>query len=120
MGSIREERDLTPSERRLIECLIRHGRAVSGDLLEQLAVARVVSRCGCGCPTIDLAVGDRLARTTGGWDVVGDAAGLSPEGVAITAILHVRDGLLAELEVYASSGYNGPFTLPDPEQLNFD
>ena len=120
MVSIREERDLTSRERRLLDWLIRNGTGASQALLEQLGRTRVVSKCGCGCPTIDLAVGDRLAATTGGSEIVADAHGVSPEGVAIGTILHVREGILSELEIYAQASDHGPFTAPDPERLEMD
>jgi hypothetical protein len=115
-GSIRDERELTEPERALLQWLIQNGTGNATELMAQLAEARVVSRCGCGCPTIDLAIGTRAGSTREGSDIVADAFGESPEGYAVGVILHVREGLLSELEVYAN-GNIGPFTTPGPPSL---
>lgn len=118
-GSIRDERPLTNQERALLEWLIQNGTGNSTELMAQLAEARVVSRCGCGCPTIDLAIGTRVEPTRGGSDIVADAFGKSPEGYAVGVILHLREGLLSELEVYAN-GNVGPFSTPNPASLKIN
>jgi hypothetical protein len=118
-GSVPECRELTQAERLLLDWLIRNGTGDVDELLRQLSSARVVSRCGCGCPTVDLSVGDREVTTTGGSQIVADAQGSSPQGVPIEVILHVRDGLLSELEAFAMNGYGGPFTIPEPSALRF-
>ena len=115
-GSIREARELTGHERTLLQWLIQHGTGSVPELMAQLAEARVVSRCRCGCPTIDLAIGTRTDSTRGGSDIVADAFGQSPEGYPVGVILHVREGLLSELEVY-SNGHGCPFSTPRPEAL---
>ena len=115
-GTIHEDRALTDEERRLLAWLIQSGTGNSAELMAQLAEARVVSRCGCGCPTIDLAIGTRSEPTRGGSSIVADVSGKSPEGYDVGVILHVREGLLSELEVYPS-GDVGPFSLPVPDSL---
>jgi hypothetical protein len=115
-GSVRDERELTGSERALIEWLIQNGTGDSAELLGQLAQARVVSRCGCGCPTIDLAIGTRTGSTRGASAVVADAVGQSPECYAVGVVLHVREGFLSELEVYPYENV-GPFATPSPDSL---
>jgi hypothetical protein len=50
-------RPLTPYERDLIRWLIEHSRLKEANrLLPQIDRLSVVSRCNCGCPTIDLAL----------------------------------------------------------------
>src|SRR3989442_4802048 len=51
-----EERPLTMEERTLLEWLIAHGVPNASRYSSQIPRAKVVSRCTCGCPTIDLAV----------------------------------------------------------------
>ena len=114
---IQERRDLNSAERALLESLVtRSPRAVT--LSAQLDGALVIARCGCGCPTIFLGIGDQVAPTTGVTKVVADAAGQSPEGVRVEVILHVREGKLSELEVYAPDGTER-FTLPSAEALEY-
>jgi hypothetical protein len=115
-GSIRDDRPLTGQERTLLAWLIQNGNGNSEELMAQLAEARVVSRCGCGCPTIDLAIGTKSEPTRGGSSIVADVSGKSPEGYDVGVILHVREGLLSELEVYPSVDV-GPFSLPVPDSL---
>jgi hypothetical protein len=54
-------RELTSKERLLLERLLLHGTAESRGYIEQFPEVTVASRCGCGCPTVDLAVGGRVA-----------------------------------------------------------
>src|SRR5438477_1437737 len=57
---IPEERPLSLEERSLIRWLLEHGEPEALRFLPQLAEAQVVARCGCGCASIDLAVGERV------------------------------------------------------------
>jgi len=86
--------------------------------MEQLSRATVVGRCDCGCPSIDLAVDGRTARAGSPSTILCEAQGVSPEGVRFGIILHGREGLLSELEVFPV-GTDGSFTLPDVEQIDF-
>jgi hypothetical protein len=97
-------RDLTQNERSLLERLLLNGTSASKKYVEQVPLVTVVSRCGCGCPTIDLAVGGRGARLRSPTEILSEAGGLSPEGVRFGIILHAREGLLSELEVYSVPG----------------
>ena len=86
--------------------------------MEQLPKVAVASRCGCGCPTIDLAVNGRIASPASPTVILSEAGGVSPEGISFGIILHGREGLISELEVY-SVDRAGPFTLPDVEDIDF-
>jgi hypothetical protein len=72
----------------------------------------VVSHCGCGCPTIDLAVDGRAAPLSSPTTILADTEGLSPEGVRVGIIVHGREGLISELEIYSMAGDEGKFSLP--------
>jgi hypothetical protein len=108
-------RPLTAEERSLLEWLIEHGTRNASAYLPQLDTVSVVSRCHCGCPTIDLAVAGKAAPP-GGSTVLADFDGVSPEGVQVGVILHALDGLLAELEVYDLTG-GEEFSLPSTAGL---
>src|ERR1700752_3130579 len=97
---VAESRSLTEQERSLIERLLAHGTPASRSYADQLSRATVRSRCGCGCPTIDLAVGGRAASPGSPTVILAEAGGVSPEGISFGIILHGREGLLSELEVY--------------------
>jgi len=114
---IPDARELTQKERSLLERLLSHGTAESKPYIEQLPRVTVASRCGCGCPTIDLAVGERVAFKRSPTLILSEAGGVSPEGVPFGIILHAREGLLSELETYPIE--DAAFTLPDIDQIDF-
>jgi hypothetical protein len=115
--TIQDHRDLTSDERVLLEWLIANGNNGAVAFASQLSQVKVVSRCTCGCPSIDLAVGERQERTTGISTILADAVGYSPEGVKVDVILHAREGQLSELEVVSHDGTTA-FALPKPEALH--
>jgi hypothetical protein len=109
-------RSLSDQERRLLEKLLRHPVPGSGADVGQLPLVTVVSRCGCGCPTIDLAVAGRMAPPGSPTTILASGEGVSPEGVRFGINLHGREGLISELEVYSITG-STPFTLPEVEDI---
>ena len=109
-------RDLTFDERRLLEWLIANGNADASAFALQLPRVKVAARCTCGCPTLDLALGEKKTRTVGSSTILADAVGRSPEGVPVSVILHARGGEISELEVI-SLDETEVFGLPVPEML---
>lgn len=97
---ISEDRKLTTKERTLIEWLIANGSSEAKAYAKQLQAVRVVGRCSCGCPTVDLAVGDDQKATTGPSTILADFLGVTPNGTEVGIILHARQGKLCELEIY--------------------
>jgi hypothetical protein len=112
MAPISDVRPLSADERALLEWLLRHGIPAAEQYLDQLDRVTVVSRCSCGCPTIDLAVDGNTAPMSAGSDILADFEARPPEGGLIGILLHVRIGLLSELEVYSISGEQQPTSLP--------
>jgi hypothetical protein len=115
--TVPDARQLTEKERSLLERLLSHGTVESKSYVEQLSLVTVASRCGCGCPTINLAVDGRAASHRSPSVILSEASGVSPEGVSFGIILHCREGLISELEVYPLE--DAPFTLPEIEQIEF-
>jgi len=109
-----DERSLSQDEIILLEWLLAHGRSDALQYTPQIPKLRVVSRCGCGCPTIDFAMG--TTRKDGPSHVIADAEGNSPEGVLVGVIVHVREEEISELEIYSVTGEKR-FSLPKPESL---
>jgi hypothetical protein len=104
----------TEDERRLVEWLI----ANSSDSLKyanQIPQLRVVSRCPCGCPSVDFAIADR--SRFGFSEVIARADGRTPEGTPVWVTLHSRQGEIAELEVYPLDRYAGILALPEVKSL---
>ena len=89
----------------------------AGRYLGQLPRVQVVGGCCCGCPSIDLAVGDKSREGSVAPVIVADAE--SPEGVPVGVILWARGGALSGLEVHP---WNGSDTIRIPaveSLLNF-
>ncbi|HEX2209789.1 MAG TPA: hypothetical protein VHG93_19060 [Longimicrobium sp.] len=112
---IPDPRPLAAEERRLARWMLEHGAPEAREFLPQLPRARVVSRCACGCATIDLEVGGLTARRDGGMRVLGDFWFGDGDGVGGVFIYHYG-GVLSGIEVYALSG-DTPRRLPTPESL---
>ena len=75
------------------------GRAA---LLDQVDGARVVGACGCGCATVDLAVGACKQSDSVAYPIPSEATVVDAQGEAIGGVLvFARDGRLAQLEVYS-------------------
>jgi hypothetical protein len=110
-----DERSLSQEEISLLEWLLGHQRSDMSQYKAQIPKLRVVSRCACGCPTIDFAMG--TTRKDGASHIIADAEGSSPEGVRVGVIVHVREGEISELEVYSVTGEKNAFSLPQPESL---
>jgi len=111
-----EYRDLTFEERRLLKWLIANGNAGASAFASQLPQVKVVARCTCGCPTLDLALGEKKFRTVGASTILAEAVGRSPEGAPVNVILHAREGEISELEVI-SCDQTKVFGMPTPEKL---
>jgi hypothetical protein len=112
---VNEQRPLTTDERQLLEWLIAHGFPTAAKYESQLTQVVVVSRCTCGCPTVDFAVAGK--QTFGASEIIAEAEGKSPEGVAVGVIVHAREGQLSELEIYSIEPHAAPFGLPRPDAL---
>jgi hypothetical protein len=110
-----ENRPLTTDERVLLEWLIANGSPNAVKYASQIPRVSVVSRCTCGCPTIDLAVDGK--HVDGASELVADFFGKSPEGIQVGVILHCRGSQISELEVYAIDEVKGAFGLPRPDAL---
>jgi hypothetical protein len=110
-------RALSSEERALLEWLIANGTPDAMQYAPQLADIRVVGLCTCGCPTLDLAIGNREERTTGPSHILAEFDGTTAEGVQVCVILHAREGQISELEVIAIDDFEGEFSLPVIESL---
>jgi hypothetical protein len=113
---IPEHRDLTAEERRLLEWLLENSLTDTTAFAPQISQTKVVARCTCGCPTLDLAVGGKAFRTVGPSTILVDAYGHSPEGVPVNVTIHAREGELSELEVISMDATQ-VFGMPTPKTL---
>lgn len=115
--SIDEDRDLTPDEASLVRWLLEHGEPRASDALSQVARARVVSRCACGCASVDFSVDGSRPSGRIGMDVVSDYWWRSARGNLCGAFVFLRDGVLAGLDLWSIDGAETPSELPRPDDL---
>lgn len=95
--------------------MLEHGGSEASAFLDHLDRARVVSRCSCGCASIDLEVNGLQPAPDAGMRVLADfwfEDGDETSGVFIYAY----GGVLSGLEVTGLSG-DVPKVLPTPEML---
>ena len=117
--SIADRRELSAKERTLVQRLLRAAGADGEPYVQQVPALHVVARCSCGCPSVDFGVGDRTTDILGPTSVIAEGDGISPEGVRFGVLLHIREGLLSELEIYAMD-LEPPFTLLDVDQIHIN
>jgi hypothetical protein len=97
-------RPLSPRERDLVEFLLTGDFPGVEALREQARQARVIGRCDCGCPTIDLAIDRehaRPAQTAHRVPVSAPAAGWAPFEILL---LVDDDGWIDSLEYVDYTG----------------
>lgn len=113
---IPDHRELSGEERRLLEWLISNSPTDTKAFASQIPQTKVIAHCKCGCPTLDLAVGEKTSRTVGPSTILVDAYGHSPEGVPVNVTVHAREGEISELEVISMDATE-VFGMPTPETL---
>jgi hypothetical protein len=95
--------------------MLEFGGLDASAFLTQLERARVVSRCPCGCASIDFEV-TGLPPPSGGLRVLGDFV-WGDESDLYGAFIFECSGVLAGIEVYGLAGDNTPRTLPAAHAL---
>jgi len=115
--SIPEDRPLTQAEAALVRWLLEHGTDEGQALLPQLDRARVVSRCSCGCASVDFSIDRKVASPRSGMSVVSDYRWDSPEGFLFGVFAYAREGLLSGIDLWSIDGRATASTLPETTQL---
>ena len=118
-GPIPQDRPLTEEERAIAEYLLLHaGAPGAAAFVPQLDSARVIGRCSCGCPTVDLAIPPELRVADFPAErLVADATG-KVGGKIVGAMVFQDQGLLTLLEVYRWEDLSEePFGLPTVETI---
>jgi hypothetical protein len=110
------KRTLTQHERDLVRWLIEHSFVKDAVLLlPQTDRLSVVSRCNCGCPTIDFALDGEPVSQKGeecisDWDAEVD-------GMPVYVQLWRSNDRISTLEVGSLPGTDQPFGLPTVESI---
>ncbi len=114
---IPEDRPLTSEELTLVRWLLEHGTTAARVYLRQLLDARVVSRCYCGCASIDFVIGGVIPSPGEGIVILADYEYRTTDGHLCGVFVFERAGLLAGLEVWSVDGLSTPSVLPGIDQL---
>jgi hypothetical protein len=114
---IPEDRPLTTAEERLIRWLLEHGLPEAAGFIPQLVKARVVSRCPCGCASINLAIGGTVPPTGAGMQILGDFGWQATDGARFGVFVFACAGQLTGLEVWSVDGLTAPSSLPAVGEL---
>jgi hypothetical protein len=116
-ATIAEDRLLTTDEVTLIQWLLEHGTTDAAGFLPQVAKARVVSRCQCGCPSIYFAVDGVGPPVGSGMYILADYQWQAANGALFGVFVFARDAILSGLEVWSVDGLAIMSELPAIEQL---
>ena len=109
-------RSLTPDERNLVRWLIEHSFIKDASrLLPQVDGLSIVSKCTCGCPTIDFAL-DGEPATRKGEGFISDWLA-EVNGMLVYVQLWVWNDQISSLEIGALLGTDQPFGLPAIESI---
>jgi hypothetical protein len=114
---IEENRPLTPEELALTTWLLEHGEAAAAQFVPQVARARVVARCPCGCVSVDFSIDDQRAPAGEGMEILSDYQWRGKGGELFGVFVFARRDLLSGLEVWSIDGQATPTVLPDPSEL---
>ncbi len=112
-----EDRPLTQEEVDLLRWLIENRQTGSEDFLSQLSHLRVVSRCGCGCASVDFSYDGIAPDRTTGLEPFSDWF-WGTEGVDLACVFAFdRNGKVGGIEVYSVDGSRTPTELPNIDDL---
>ena len=117
MEPIYEDRLLTAQEAALVQWLLEHGNPDAAEFLPQIADARVVSRCPCGCASIDFSIGGVIPPAGTGMHILSDYVWQAADGAHCGVFVFARSGQLVGLEVWSADGMEAVSSLPTVEQL---
>jgi len=114
--AIPEDRPLSEKEVELVRWLLTKGEESAVDCLSQVDNLWVISRCGCGCASIDFSVDGAVPDGTG-IEILSDYSwGTGGENLC-GIFVFARNKKLAGLEVWSIDGSITAPQLPDSNEL---
>jgi len=111
-GNIFEERPASQQEVTLVRWLLEHGKAPAREHIPEVEGLHVVSRCGCGCASVEFA-----HEPGAGLEILSDYQWEDERGQLFGVFVFAKRGKLAGLEVWSIDGRATPRSLPDPHVL---
>jgi hypothetical protein len=112
-----EKRSLSEKEIELVRWLLENGVEGAENYLSQIDQLRVVSKCGCGCASVNFGLDGMTLDSKSGLEVLSNycwgTGGKNLRGIFIFA----RDKKLAGLEVWSIDGLVTPSALPKISEL---
>lgn len=110
-----EHRPIRQSELDVIRATLACASVVPVDKTAEdtIATLQVVSRCGCGCATVDFAEPASDQRSS----VVAEGVGNTPKGGLVGVIVWGRPDAITGLEIYDMGAGEGEVSLPLPESM---
>jgi hypothetical protein len=107
-----DSRPLSAQEAKLLSWLLDHGKPSARQYLREVDGLRVVSRCGCGCASIDF-----IQAPGAPVEVLSDHQWRDADGHLFGVFTFEKQGKLAGLELWSIDGGATPATLPDHSSL---
>ena len=115
---IPENRPLSQEEADLVKWLLEHGwNKTAANFIPQIERLRVVSRCGCGCRSIDFSVDNIEPDYSVGLETLSDYYWGEGGKDLCGIFVFQRGGRLAGLELYSVDGMVTPKNLPNLTEL---
>jgi hypothetical protein len=114
---IAEDRALSDSESALVLWLLSQGGKKSTRYLSQASQIRVVSRCACGCASLNFDVDGGGWRSPGGMDILVERRWRDGAGHLFEVFIFCKANTLAGIDVYSVDGLAIPRALPTPQEL---
>ena len=111
-SEIPEAREVSVGERSLVQWLLDHAARDASSYFSQVDLIRVHSRCGCGCASLNFAIGDRGWPEKGAMKIISDHDWDGPGGSQCGIFLFDHFGTLAGIDVYSADGRIVPNRLP--------
>jgi hypothetical protein len=113
-----ETRELTPTERGILDLLLTRSFPGRDALLSQATTVRTTGlSCTCGCPSFSLKPDQTLPHAEVTDRMPSGAHGTDPGGNEIGVLLFVEDGYLFDVEVFSYEEPSAFAGLPDPSAL---
>jgi hypothetical protein len=111
-STIADDRPLTQQETEVLRWLLDHGKPSAAEHIGEVGRVRVVSRCGCGCASVDFIEAPRSAM-----EILSDHQWQDQKGRRFGAFAFAKEGKLAGVEVWSIDGLATPKSLPDTSLL---